>query len=109
MLSKAQLTKAVANVEACSNGAIALERFNTMKPDIVITDVMMPEMDGYKLCRQLREEGFDGPIIAVTAATIGDESDRLIQTGADVMRPKPMDLDNLKRIMAGFREEQNNG
>ena len=104
MLTKAQLNKAGAEVEAVSNGSIALERFKNSHPDIVITDAMMPEMDGYELCRRLRAEGYVGPIIAVTAATIGDESDRLIEAGANVVLPKPLELDRLRRFVIEFTE-----
>jgi CheY-like chemotaxis protein len=104
MLTKAQLTKAGANVEACSNGAIALERFKDMNPDLVITDAMMPEMDGYELCRQLRSNGFEGPIIAVTAATIGDERDRLLEVGVDAVLPKPINIDELKLTLVRWED-----
>ena len=107
MLTKNVLTKAGAEVTVASNGQQAIEAFSRAIPDIVITDAMMPEMNGYELTARLREEGYIGPIIAVTAATIGDERDRLIAAGADVVFPKPINLDELKLALADW--EQNRG
>lgn len=107
MLTKNVLTKAGAEVTVTSNGQLAIEAYSEASPDIVITDAMMPELDGYQLSSQLREEGYTGPIIAVTAATIGDERDRLIAAGADVVLPKPMSIDELKLALADL--EQNRG
>lgn len=105
MLTKNVLTKAGAEVTVASNGQQALEAFSGAIPDIVITDGMVPEMDGYEFSARLREKGYAGPIIAVTAATIGDESDRLISAGADVVLPKPMKIEELKLALA--EREQN--
>jgi len=55
---------------------------------------------------QLREAGYSGPIIAVTAATIGDERERLIAAGADAVLPKPIDLDALKIALADWDKNQ---
>jgi CheY-like chemotaxis protein len=107
MLTKNVLTKAGAEVTVASNGQLAMEAYSKACPDIVITDAMMPEMDGYELSVQLREAGYSGPIIAVTAATIGDERDRLIAAGADAVLSKPMNIDKLKLALADW--EQNRG
>lgn len=104
MLTKNVLTKAGAEVTVASRGQQALEAFSGAIPDIVITDAMMPEMDGYELSARLREKGYAGPIIAVTAATIGDECDRLIAAGADVVLPKPMKIEELKLALAEWEQ-----
>ena len=96
MLTKSLLHKAGAQTEVASNGLEALEHFANQPYDIVLTDAMMPEMDGYALTRRLRETGFTGPIVAVTAAVIGDETERLIAAGVDLVLPKPLDMSRLK-------------
>ena len=101
-LTELLLKKAGASATVCNNGQEAIDQFETTAPDIVITDAMMPVMDGYLLCRALRERGYKGPIIAVTAATIGDESERLIEAGADAVMPKPINIDALKRELADW-------
>ena len=58
-------------VSVASNGKAALASLRTHKPDIVITDIIMPEMDGYELCRQIGSDPSfaDIPVILVTALT----------------------------------------
>ena len=106
VLTKGILTKAGAEVTVASNGQVALSAFYDVGPDIVMTDAMMPEMDGYELSARLRAEGYKGPIIAVTAATIGDERERLIAAGADAVLPKPIDLGALKIALADWDKNQ---
>jgi len=107
MLTRNVLTKAGAEVMVASNGQQALEAYSEASPDIVITDAMMPEMDGYELCERMRECGYEGPIIAVTAATIGHERERLIAAGADAVLSKPMNIDELKLALADWEQSRN--
>jgi DNA-binding response OmpR family regulator len=75
-------------VESASNGVEALERIRHVKPALVILDLMMPELDGWEVCRRLRRES-DVPIIMLTAR--GDEVDRIVglELGADDYVTKP--------------------
>ena len=107
MLTKNVLTKAGAEVTVAANGQLAMEAYSKASTDIVITDAMMPEMDGYQLSSQFREEGYTGPIIVVTAATIGDECDRLITAGADAVLSKPINIDELKLALADWEQSRN--
>jgi len=106
MLSKGMLQKAGASVVACNNGAEAMKSFELDDFDLVLTDAMMPEMDGYQFCRALRQAGYEGPIVAVTAATIGDERERLLECGADYVLPKPLDMKELKEVLLTWRSER---
>ena len=83
-------------VQTALNGKKAIEVANEFIPDLIILDVMMPEMDGYELSRTLRQRGFDGPIVAVTAAVIGDETEKLKEAGVDVVLAKPISMSRLK-------------
>ncbi|NVK02574.1 MAG: response regulator, partial [Oceanospirillaceae bacterium] len=109
VLTKGILSKAGAEVTLATNGVLAMSAFSQLRPDIVITDAMMPEMDGYELSAQLRRSGYAGPIVAVTAATIGDERDRLLEAGADVVLPKPINLEDLKLALAEWEPKQRRG
>ena len=66
----------------------------------MLTDIMMPNMNGYELTHQLRALGFTKPIIGATAAVIGEESAQLLKMGADQMIEKPIDLPKLNAAYA---------
>ncbi len=95
------------------NGRQGLETALVVIPDLVLTDVMMPQMDGFEVCRQLKNDIHTShiPIILLTAL---DESDKLIgglKTGADAYITKPFDenillaqIENLIRSRAKLRE-----
>ncbi|MCP9775321.1 response regulator transcription factor [Cyanobium sp. HWJ4-Hawea] len=74
-------------VTAC-DGVEALEIFNRINPDLVVLDVMMPRLDGYGVCQELRKES-DVPIVMLTA--LGDVADRItgLELGADDYVVKP--------------------
>ena len=61
------------NVATAADGQEALEQFNAFQPDLVILDVMLPKMDGYEVCREIRKTS-DTPIIMLTA--VADVSNR---------------------------------
>ncbi len=75
-------------VLACRNGREALAAFRREQPDLVILDVMMPEMDGWAVARQIRKQS-DAPLLFLTARV--EESDQLIglELGADEYVTKP--------------------
>ena len=76
-------------IAAAENGKIALELFQKQKPQFVILDIMMPEMDGYSVCREIRAVDNDIPIIFLSAKS--EEIDRVIglELGADDYISKP--------------------
>jgi two-component system response regulator MprA len=82
-------------VRAVSNGAQALEALADQAADLVLLDVSMPVVDGLTVCRVLRSERNDVPILMLTART--ETSDRVggLDAGADDYLPKPFDLDEL--------------
>lgn len=84
-------------VLAASNGEEGLHLARKEKPDLIILDLMLPKIDGYKICRFLKfdEKYKHIPIIMLTARS--QEKDRLLgqETGADEYITKPFDLDDL--------------
>ena len=76
------------NVKIAYNGRQALEAFNTYKPDIVLLDVMMPIMDGFEVCREIRKIS-NAPVIMITAR--GEDFERImgLDIGADDYIVKP--------------------
>ncbi|MFA6984231.1 MAG: response regulator, partial [Sedimentibacter sp.] len=75
-------------VKIAYNGRQALEAFNTDKPDIVLLDVMMPIMDGFEVCREIRKVS-NVPVIMITAR--GEDFERImgLDIGADDYIVKP--------------------
>lgn len=83
-----------------SEGLLRLEA----RPDLVLLDVMLPEADGFEVCRRIREAGHAVPVIMLTAR--GDDADRIrgLRTGADDYLPKPFNpMELLARIEAVLR------
>ena len=83
-------------VVAATNGEEALSLVGREEPDLILLDVVMPEMDGYAVCRSLRanEDTAVLPVIMVTSS-IGPEKTKAIEAGADDFIPKPFNHDEL--------------
>lgn len=81
-------------VECCENGLEALESIKKNVPNIVISDVMMPEMDGFTLCKKIRQniQFNDLPIILLTAKTLNEDYIKGLEIGADAYITKPFDM-----------------
>jgi len=89
------------NVIEAANGAEALRVIKTIQPDLVISDIMMPVMDGNELCRAIKLDGDLNhiPIFLVTANTVPELKKAGLESGADDYLLKPFDLDEaLMRI-----------
>ena len=89
-----------------SDGREALKLFYQHHPDIVITDIRMPIMDGYDLCRRIREIS-EVPIIILSAFGSEDEKVKGLQLGADDYLVKPITMRELfARVEAALRRAQ---
>jgi two-component system, OmpR family, alkaline phosphatase synthesis response regulator PhoP len=79
------------------NGEDALTQARKENPDLILLDIMLPKLDGYKVCRLLKfdEQYKHTPILMMTAKT--QEKDKLMgkETGADEYITKPFDIDEL--------------
>ena len=73
-----------------NDGEEGLEKFNQVKPDMVLLDVMMPKMDGLEVCRRIRKAG-NTPVMMLTAK--GETFDKVLglELGADDYMVKPFD------------------
>jgi len=83
-----------ATVKVANNGVDGVKNFFLEKPDLVITDIMMPEMDGFETCSRIRQVS-NVPIIMLTALNSEEEIIRGLESGADDFISKPFSPDIL--------------
>ena len=89
------------------NGKQALDILDNTVADMVIADIMMPEMDGYELTRSLRNANFTMPILMVTARDTFPDKKRGFELGADDYMTKPVDMEELAlRVKALLRRSK---
>ncbi|HEY5268736.1 MAG TPA: response regulator transcription factor [Anaerolineales bacterium] len=94
------------NVEAAGDGRTALEAARRLKPDLIVLDIMLPELDGFEVTKILRRE-MTVPILMLTARD--DEIDRVVglEVGADDYLTKPFSMrELLARVKAQLRRTQ---
>lgn len=86
------------------NGRIALELLLKEKFDLVVSDVMMPEMDGITLCKKLKSNVNIShiPVLLLTAKTSDEDKAEGYETGADAYVSKPFNIDLLKKRISGL-------
>jgi len=90
-------------VDTANDGVAALRRMRDQAPDLVILDVMMPEMDGMEVCRRIRAEG-PTPVLMLTAKDATEDRVLGLDSGADDYVVKPFSYDELHaRVRALLR------
>jgi signal transduction histidine kinase len=109
------LRKAGATVAVAENGQKALEMALATYPGwgrryddptepfhVVLMDMQMPIMDGYEATRRLRQEGYTGPVIALTAHALTRDVQQCLEAGCDAHMAKPIQRDKLLEMVAKF-------
>jgi DNA-binding response OmpR family regulator len=95
-------------VSVAGDGVKGLSKARALHPDLIILDLMLPKLDGYRLLRMLRSDGLDMPVLVLTAR--GDEADKVrgFRWGADDYVTKPFGLmELLARVEALLRRRRN--
>jgi two-component system, OmpR family, alkaline phosphatase synthesis response regulator PhoP len=98
------------DVDVASDGTSGLTLARTTQPNLVILDLMLPGMDGYRVLKTMREDGIDTPVLILSAR--GEETDKVLgfQLGADDYVAKPFGLlELLARVDALLRRAQSIG
>ena len=92
------------DIHSCTNGREALAEVYRTHPDIVISDIMMPEMDGNTLCTQLKLNPQTNhlPVILLTAKNRDEDKLEGLETGADAYIVKPFNMDILSRTISNL-------
>ncbi len=105
------LRKAGITVDLVSNGREAVDRIEAgQEYDLLITDMQMPELDGYAATRLLRSMGYDKPILALTAHAMEGDRERCLEAGCNDYETKPLDrvslLRTIERLLGGASPDQ---
>ncbi len=98
LVARASLEAAGFWVEEAENGRLGMTRFAETRPDIVLLDILMPEMDGYDTCVAMRNlpEGRQTPIVMLTGVDDQESIERAYQVGATDFISKPVNYGVLK-------------
>ena len=92
------------DVATASSGREALTAVVDFRPDLVVLDVMMPDLDGFEVCRRLRADGIRVPVVYLTARDATEDKVRGLTIGGDDYVTKPFSLEELvARIRAVLR------
>ena len=91
-------------VHEASSADAALDILQTMRPDLILMDINMPDMDGYTLTAHIRALPHLGlvPIVAVTANVMRGDRERSLEAGCDGYIQKPIDIDTLTQQIERF-------
>jgi len=87
-----------------TNASEALEVLKTNKPDLILMDINMPDVDGYTLTAQIKKmPGFERiPILALTANVMRGDKEKVLEAGCDGYIQKPLDFDELLNEVGRF-------
>ncbi len=98
-LLRMMLERAGFDVVEAVDGRDALKQIDQSRPDTVILDVMMPELDGYEVCRMLRQKPATAemPVLMLSAKTQPEAAEEGLRAGATRYLPKPITYDDLIR------------
>ena len=89
LLYRSVLERAGFSVISALNGEDALKKLEATRIELIITDIMMPKMDGYDLLDSLRSTRFDTPVLMITAKADFEDKKRGFKLGADDYMTKP--------------------
>ena len=91
------------DLHCVTSGRDALKFLDDEKPDLILMDVEMPEMNGYEIARQIKQRGIRTPIVFITANSEQEDMDKAIQAGAASVLTKPFRtnqlLDKIKQFI----------
>jgi two-component system, OmpR family, response regulator len=91
-------------VSAVASGRDALAALTTERPDLVVLDVMLPDLDGFEVCRRMRTDGDRTPVLFLTARDATEDKVRGLTLGGDDYLQKPFSLEELvARVAAVLR------
>ncbi|MCA9198832.1 MAG: response regulator [Planctomycetales bacterium] len=94
------LKRAGVDIFEADNGQKAVDMAAQQPFDVILMDMQMPVLDGYSATRQLRQNGYQIPIVALTANAMKGDEDKCFAAGCSHFLSKPVDMDELLRLLA---------
>ncbi|MBC7421237.1 MAG: response regulator [Bdellovibrio sp.] len=101
------LNKTGAKVTIASNGAEGVQIALSKNFDVILMDIQMPVMDGHQAMQVLREKGYSGPVVALTAHAMKEERERAIASGFLHFLTKPIDRKTLTELLVRLLKPYN--
>ena len=98
---KTFLHEAGYRVQVENSSKNAVEKARDFKPDVILLDIMMPDIDGYNICQELKKdpEFVDTPVIFLTGKDRSDDMGRSFKSGGDMFIKKPFSCERLLEIV----------
>ncbi|MDX2331570.1 butyrate response regulator transcription factor BumR [Campylobacter hepaticus] len=100
------LSNRFSKVIGAQNGDEGFKKFKKFKPDLVITDIAMPIMDGLDMAREIKEISNDVPIVVLSAYSEKERLLRSIDIGIDKYLIKPIDIEELFKVLDSLVDEK---
>ena len=94
------------NVELAENGKEACEMIERQQYDIIFMDVQMPVMDGIEATKELRKQGIETPIIALTANAFEQDKISCLEAGMNDFTSKPLERDKIRQLIRDYTEKE---
>jgi len=106
MLAKRAVEAIGCKMLGAVTGLEGLQMAETIRPDIILLDINLPDIDGYEVARRLRSSGNDHlmyvPVIAVTANALRGDAEKALEAGCDVYMSKPINIRELWARLEAF-------
>lgn len=95
-----------------NNGTDGLKKAEELRPDLVLLDINLPDIDGYEIARRMRSSGCEHllyvPIIAITANALKGDAEKALEAGCDVYMSKPINIRELWSRVEGLLDATKN-
>ena len=94
-------------ISTAENGQIGYEKALELQPDLVLMDMHMPVMSGHEAVITLREKGYSGLVVALTASALTTETNQALTSGCDYFMTKPIPEDFEDKVAEMIENRQN--
>lgn len=107
IMLKRRLIRHGHEIHIAKSGKVGIAMALELQPDLILMDMLMPEMSGSKATHNLREQGYQGLIVALTASALSDDVNKALDAGCNYFMSKPISSDfeiQLENLIQEFNE-----